>query len=196
MATVGMARDTYIFDVNSADLQQSLKETMLWCANRNLTPTPAEKEEIRCARELRDQAGALLHEAMIESRSLLNRVRRREYFSMPKYQRGIELLSKANPVSSVPFSQRLRSPKLKPEVPLGETNQRGRLVQSVVSRKSDRLAGMRQGQFVYPSEGRLLLYWPDQSLADGAAEYASIGFFDVDNTPPWDRGARFRKRVA
>ena len=34
--------------------------------------------------------------------------------------------------------------------------------------------------------GRLLLYFPDESLADGAAEGATQGFFDVDNVPPWD----------
>jgi len=34
--------------------------------------------------------------------------------------------------------------------------------------------------------GDLLLYLPDQQLADGAAEQASAGFFDTDNTPPWD----------
>ena len=34
--------------------------------------------------------------------------------------------------------------------------------------------------------GRLLVYFPDANLADGAAEVASRGFFDVDNVPPWD----------
>lgn len=34
--------------------------------------------------------------------------------------------------------------------------------------------------------GRLLVYFPDANLADGAAEVQSHGFFDVDNTPPWD----------
>lgn len=34
--------------------------------------------------------------------------------------------------------------------------------------------------------GQLLLYNPDDSLADGAAEDHSLGFFDVDNVPPWD----------
>jgi len=34
--------------------------------------------------------------------------------------------------------------------------------------------------------GRLLLYEPDLNLADGAAALESGGFFDVDNTPPWD----------
>lgn len=35
-------------------------------------------------------------------------------------------------------------------------------------------------------DGRLLLYFPDENLADGAAEAATGGFFDVENVPPWD----------
>lgn len=34
--------------------------------------------------------------------------------------------------------------------------------------------------------GRLLVYFPDADLADGAAESVSGGFFDVHNVPPWD----------
>jgi uncharacterized protein (TIGR02996 family) len=34
--------------------------------------------------------------------------------------------------------------------------------------------------------GKLLLFWPDQSCFDGAAEAASKGFFDSDNVPAWD----------
>ncbi|MDI1476872.1 hypothetical protein [Polyangium sp. y55x31] len=34
-------------------------------------------------------------------------------------------------------------------------------------------------------EGRLLVYFPDLNLADGAAEVASNGFFDVNNAPPY-----------
>jgi hypothetical protein len=34
--------------------------------------------------------------------------------------------------------------------------------------------------------GRLLVYYPDEELADGAAEEASGGFFDVENVPAWD----------
>jgi hypothetical protein len=34
--------------------------------------------------------------------------------------------------------------------------------------------------------GRLLVYFPECSLCDGAAEAASHGFFDAENTPPWD----------
>lgn len=34
--------------------------------------------------------------------------------------------------------------------------------------------------------GRLLVYFPDADLADGAAEVQSLGLFDVHNVPPWD----------
>jgi hypothetical protein len=34
--------------------------------------------------------------------------------------------------------------------------------------------------------GRLLVYFPDADLCDGAAEVGSNGFFDVFNAPPWD----------
>lgn len=37
-----------------------------------------------------------------------------------------------------------------------------------------------------PPDGRLLAYFPDLDLVDGAAEVESGGFFDVHNTPPWD----------
>jgi len=35
-------------------------------------------------------------------------------------------------------------------------------------------------------DGRLLLYFPDANLADGAAEAETDGFFDIHNVPPWD----------
>jgi hypothetical protein len=34
--------------------------------------------------------------------------------------------------------------------------------------------------------GRVLLFFPDEQLADGASAEASKGFIDRDNTPPWD----------
>jgi hypothetical protein len=39
--------------------------------------------------------------------------------------------------------------------------------------------------------GRLLVYFPDADLCDGAAEVESGGFFDVFNAPPWDTWVTF-----
>jgi hypothetical protein len=44
---------------------------------------------------------------------------------------------------------------------------------------------------VDPSRGRLLVYFPDADLSDGAAEVESGGFFDVCNVPPWDTWVAF-----
>ena len=34
--------------------------------------------------------------------------------------------------------------------------------------------------------GKVLRFYPSETVADGAAEVSSLGFFDVDDTPPWD----------
>ena len=36
-----------------------------------------------------------------------------------------------------------------------------------------------------PARGRLLIYFPDAELSDGAAQVESREFFDVFNAPPW-----------
>jgi hypothetical protein len=41
--------------------------------------------------------------------------------------------------------------------------------------------------------GRLLVCRPHESTDDGAAEFASRGFFDVHNVPPWDTWLAYYK---
>jgi hypothetical protein len=36
------------------------------------------------------------------------------------------------------------------------------------------------------TQSRLLLYEPLETVSDGAAEAASIGFYDIEDAPPWD----------
>lgn len=55
----------------------------------------------------------------------------------------------------------------------------------------------------YPQEpasdlagGRLLLYAPDETLSDGAADVSSGGFFDSDNVPPWDTWVAYIEDIA
>jgi hypothetical protein len=36
------------------------------------------------------------------------------------------------------------------------------------------------------SKGRLLLYEPMETVTDGAAAASSLGFFDLEDAPPWD----------
>lgn len=39
--------------------------------------------------------------------------------------------------------------------------------------------------------GRLLVYFPNNDLACGAAEQETAGFFDINNVPPWDTWVDF-----
>lgn len=50
--------------------------------------------------------------------------------------------------------------------------------------------------FTNGAVGKLLVYEPDMNLADGAAQVASAGFFDVDNIPPWDTWLGHLRRAA
>jgi hypothetical protein len=36
------------------------------------------------------------------------------------------------------------------------------------------------------SKGKLLLYEPLETVTDGASESSSLGFFDIEDAPPWD----------
>ena len=181
-----------LFDLNRPDLQRSLKDAILWCADRQLTATPADDEEIRRRRELMNRAQELLHGAMVESQSLLNRIRHRSYTDLPDYQRGMELVSQANPVSFTCFTKRLRSPELQPSASLAGVEDFGPIVQSVIFRRAELVIKLSHLQTAaHRAEGRLLTYWPEENLACGGAEYASVGFFDADNAPPWDTWVAF-----
>ena len=61
----------------------------------------------------------------------------------------------------------------------------GRVVHRLVCTRERRLAIPNRDECDL-GDGRLLLYFPDADLADGAAEVGTRGYFDVNNTPPWD----------
>ncbi len=101
--------------------------------------------------------------------------------------------------SAIDPANSLRTPDLRPAV-LDETRthcrytwgtvpERQALVRTLTQERARRL----QVEGRYPAvpaddlaDGRLLVYDPDDSLFDGVAEEVTRGFFDVDNTPPWD----------
>jgi hypothetical protein len=78
----------------------------------------------------------------------------------------------------------LRSEQLRPRVLEAD---RAAIVRRVAQA---RMNGVRDAQAVNGGQdllgGRLLAYFPDAELSDGAAEIESRGFFDVNNAPPWD----------
>ncbi len=122
----------------------------------------------------------------MERNGLWNRIFRRNYTDTLLWRKATEMYRQADLSSIAPLEAQLRTPSLRPTL-LGEARMatdRQELVRSVVVRRSELVRG--QDYFVDGSEGKLLLYAPEENLADGAAKHASNGFFDVDNVPPWD----------
>jgi hypothetical protein len=101
--------------------------------------------------------------------------------------------------SAIDPANSLRTPALRPAV-LDETRthchyawgtvpERQALVRTLAEERARRLRW--EGRYpAMPADdlagGRLLIYDPDGNLSDGAAEERTRGFFDVENTPPWD----------
>jgi hypothetical protein len=88
--------------------------------------------------------------------------------------------------SAVDPARSLRSRELFPDLLAPD---RASVVVNVVRRRASALPGMRVSAIRSHGDlrgGRLLAYFPDATLADGAAETQSRGFFDGNNTPPWD----------
>jgi len=80
----------------------------------------------------------------------------------------------------------LRSESLRPRVL--EVDRRAAVFGVVNYRTTDRPA-YRAAPVTTAADltgGRLLAYFPDAELSDGAAEQETGGFLDVHNAPPWD----------
>jgi hypothetical protein len=101
------------------------------------------------------------------------------------------VLAAGDPISS------LRSPALRPDGILHARHWRTQLPEPSWDDWMDQIAEIRadnlRARGAYPSTvggglegGRVMLYFPDEQLADGASAEASGGYFDLDNVPPWD----------
>ncbi len=88
-----------------------------------------------------------------------------------------------------PCLSQIRSDSERTQVVQRLANQRHELLQTYPGspRTLPRISGSMT------SLGRLLLYFPDETLFDGAAEVASHGLFDTDNEPPWDTWVLYRE---
>ena len=86
----------------------------------------------------------------------------------------------------------LRPPDLRWELPFGPPRTHAER-EAIVNRLAVARAGLLAERGEAPpgaaadlAGGRLLVFYPDATLSDGAAEAESGGFFDVDNVPAWD----------
>ena len=123
-----------------------------------------------------------------------DRLFRRSYKKSSDWKLGTKPLRQSGQ-NSLPLSlaSQLRTPALNTSRRIADIRsgeEKKILVASVVEKRRDLLRsqevpappGLGDGL----AGGRLLLYGPDEQVADGASEYASNGFFDLCDAPPWD----------
>jgi hypothetical protein len=180
------------FDLKSESLCRSLAETTAWCDSQQIRATIEETDEVKHRREMGRHASELIRRAYAERGGFWNRLLRRKYTDSHSWRRAMELNRRADLGSIAPLAEQLRSAALRPAMSLAGARTRQKIeeiVQSVVEKRSEffRNAEISGGA----DTGRFLLYYPEENLADGAAVYPSMGFFDGDNVPPWDTWVAF-----
>jgi hypothetical protein len=158
-----------------------LAEASCWCSKQSLSAESQETPDLLRRRRLVDEAGRLLAS-----------VSRQGSYESREWQRALEMFKEADPDSIAPLEYQLRSPDLKPSSSLGETDSEETcraVVADVIARRSRLLSsryGFEAGMGDLDSPGRLLIYAPCENVSDGASKYASKGFCDEYDAPPWD----------
>ena len=113
----------------------------------------------------------------------------------------MNLIREADPDSLAPLEHQLRSSKLKPTDSIGSSyseESRQEIVNGVIDLRSSLIKSHRFREHATPSSqlrGRLLLYFPGENVSDGASRFASNGFFDAYDCPPWDLWLRYSYRT-
>jgi hypothetical protein len=173
-----------------------LAETIAWCVSHQLEPKPPESDEVKRRREKIDRAGELMQKAHRN----FKHDDITELFKNPEYQEAARLFKDADPMSIAPLKDQLRTVSLRPYSKFDRPLTRSERI-SIVEDVATRRAGLLKTMGWYPetslinlTEGRILLYAPDDNLSDGAAVYPSKGFFDVNNVSPWDTWVCFADR--
>jgi hypothetical protein len=165
-----------------------LAETITWCLGQSLESMPSESDEVQRRRNLIAQANELMQKAHRAFKNDdINKM-----FKTREYREAARLLKEADPASIEPLKDQLRTISLRPFSMFDRPqtfSERIEIVEDVANRRAGLLKTMGRYHEVLQAnlaQGRILLYAPDENLFDGAAQYSSKGFFDVNNVPPWD----------
>jgi hypothetical protein len=160
----------------------------VWCNGQPIDNDPVEDAAIRERRDLGSKAAALVRQAFS--------VDKNAFWKSHDYARAQRLFEKARLGEIAPLENQLRSSLLKPRrFSVGQrSDERTSIVEDVIQKRAERLLIDGQCPKTLLSglpTGRLLCYAPDENLSDGAARFASKGYFDVENVPPWDTWVSF-----
>jgi hypothetical protein len=186
-------------DIHIANLDQRLNQTVSWCLSQEIMSESDEDESIRHRRMINRRGAELIGKAYrmlapYERAGWISRWLAKEKIRQADEIRreGEQLMATADAGSIVPpLRDQLRSEALRPfAVSLAQWDaDHVGMVEQVIEARVQALQqlGKHSDSAGFDLRGgRLLLFAPGDNLSDGAAEYVSLGFFDVDNVPPWD----------
>jgi hypothetical protein len=171
------------FQSHVPDFRTRLSEAVAWCSAQPLGSDPVETPEIQERRKMGEHAARLSRRGYVS--------RGPGFWKSVLKQRANRLWAIAKLHEIVPLARQLRSPSLRPppfEYPQSPV-ERTQIVEAVAEKRAAQLRLENRYPLALVDDlagGRLLKYAPNENLCDGAAQYSSKGFFDVDNIPPWD----------
>lgn len=168
-------------------LAQRIDEVALWCSFQELTAFHQDSPDESRRRELLKEANRLLATPRPRA-SWIQRF-------LPNGRRwtcAMNLIREADPDSLAPLEHQLRSSTLKPTDSIG-SNCSEESIQEIVNQVVDLRSSLIKSQPLRKDaiatgqlRGRLLIYVPSENVSDGASRYASNGFYDAYDCPPWD----------
>jgi hypothetical protein len=185
--------------MNLANFHQRLNETISLCLKQKISSDPGEDESLTRRRMTNRRGAGLKGKAYRTLAPYEHAGRISRWLDRKKIRQTAEILCDGKQLMATadagsilpPLRQQLRSEALRPFAQyLGKSGadhvaimdqveeKRFRILRDSGRYSESRSSGLRSG--------RLLPYAPQDNLSDGAAEYASMGFFDVDNVPQWD----------
>jgi hypothetical protein len=170
----------------SAAMKLSLADAALWCSLQKLAVSLPEGPEMVRRRQLWRESNELFRNVYANYSS---RPRSWRPESHPDHERAMKLLREADPNSLVQLDKQLRSPELEPSEQLGYPHSEEKYRDTIgrlIKKRADILRAQPDLPPADRSAGKLLLYFPVENLACGAARQSSNGFFTDDNAPPWD----------
>jgi hypothetical protein len=184
-----------MLDFKSVRFKRSLAETVEWCAMQSLVANAADSDALRNRRVFYEESEHQMQEARA---SVNQRSFPRKMTDTKQWHQAMALLKQVRDLLG-PLEARLRSATLSPTFRLNEFGKIApwaEAVAEVASKRSGLLGDISaQEGLKLSTNGRLLLYYPHENLACGAAEVSSNGFFDVNNVPPWDIWVDFSERT-
>jgi hypothetical protein len=175
-----------MFDVELNQFKRPLQDAIRWCAGLPLISQERDSPAVAHRRTLLEEGDQLWQEAIKVAKSGSGARNTRDTEQWKAAQRIFaEVLELSGPTVN-----ELRSSQLRPRLPTdrypSDSDWSNAVGELIVKRSQVLKQEWTEKVSAYAKGGRILLYIPQENLADGAAQVSSGGFYDADNVPPWD----------